>query len=125
MSEPPLHRAVDSPYRAAFDGSFRIDDAPSSVPDKKHSKLQREQRLSELVAEISELQHVLFADKRYSLLLIFQAMDAAGKDSTIRAVLTGVNPAGCSVHAFGRPSEEDLDHDFLWRTACRLPRRGQ
>jgi PPK2 family polyphosphate:nucleotide phosphotransferase len=125
MSKPHLHCAVDSPYLAAFDGSFRVADAPCSVSDKKSSKAQREQSLAQHVAEISELQHVLYADNRYSLLLIFQAMDAAGKDSTIRAVLTGVNPAGCSVHAFGRPSDEELDHDFLWRTACRLPSRGQ
>jgi len=125
MSKPLLHHAVDSPYRAPYDGSFRIAKAPTLVSDKKRSKIEREQNLTELVAEISQLQHVLHADNRYSLLLIFQAMDAAGKDSTIRAVLTGVDPAGCTVHAFKRPSEEELAHDFLWRTAWRLPSRGQ
>jgi len=68
---------------------------------------------------------VLYADNRYALLLIFQAMDAAGKDGTIRAVMEGVNPAGCQVFAFKQPSAEELDHDFLWRTTCRLPERGR
>lgn len=125
MSNTPLHCAVDSPYLAPFDGSFRVADAPTAVVNDKSSKAQREIRLAEQVAELSELQHRLYADNRYALLLVFQAMDAAGKDSTIRAVLTGVDPAGCSVHAFKRPSEEELEHDFLWRSAVRLPRRGQ
>jgi PPK2 family polyphosphate:nucleotide phosphotransferase len=68
---------------------------------------------------------VLYAHDRHAVLLIFQAMDAAGKDSTIRAVFSGVNPAGCQVFAFKRPSEEELDHDFLWRSARRLPERGR
>jgi PPK2 family polyphosphate:nucleotide phosphotransferase len=74
---------------------------------------------------LSELQRVLYSDDRYSVLLIFQAMDAAGKDSTIRAVLTGVNPAGCQVFSFKQPSKEELDHDFLWRTCRNLPERGR
>ncbi|WP_428311015.1 PPK2 family polyphosphate kinase [Hydrocarboniphaga sp.] len=123
MNEPKF--AVDSPYLTSFGGKFRIRDAPTLIVDKKRDKLQREQQLASLVAELSELQHVLYADNRYSLLLIFQAMDAAGKDSTIRAVLSGVDPAGCNVHAFKRPSDEELEHDFLWRTSCRLPARGQ
>lgn len=77
------------------------------------------------MAEIAELQQVLYAHDRYALLLIFQAMDAAGKDGTIRAVLSGVNPAGCHVTSFKVPCAEELDHDFLWRTTCRLPERGR
>jgi PPK2 family polyphosphate:nucleotide phosphotransferase len=123
MNDPKC--AVDSPYLTSFNGKFRIRDAPTLIADKKRDKAQREEKLAGLVAELSELQHVLYADNRYSLLLIFQAMDAAGKDSTIRAVLSGVDPAGCSVHAFKRPSDEELEHDFLWRTSCRLPARGQ
>ncbi len=68
---------------------------------------------------------MLFATDKYAVLCIFQAMDAAGKDSTIRAVFTGVNPAGCQVYSFKQPSAEELDHDFLWRTSLRLPERGR
>ena len=75
--------------------------------------------------QLSEWQHKLYADDRYALLLIFQAMDAAGKDSTIRHVLTGVNPAGCQVFSFKAPSTLELDHDFLWRHAKALPQRGR
>jgi PPK2 family polyphosphate:nucleotide phosphotransferase len=77
------------------------------------------------VSDISELQQVMYAHDRYALLLVFQAMDAAGKDGTIRAVLSGVNPAGCHVTSFKTPSAEELDHDFLWRTARQLPERGR
>jgi PPK2 family polyphosphate:nucleotide phosphotransferase len=68
---------------------------------------------------------MLYAQDRVSVLLVFQAMDAAGKDSTIRAVMSGINPAGCQVYSFKQPSREELDHDFLWRTTCRLPERGR
>jgi PPK2 family polyphosphate:nucleotide phosphotransferase len=68
---------------------------------------------------------MLYAQDRYAILLIFQAMDAAGKDGTIRAVMSGINPAGCQVFSFKQPSAEELDHDFLWRTATRLPERGR
>ena len=81
--------------------------------------------LKKLRKEIGELQHRLFAEDKNSLLLVFQAMDAAGKDSTIRAVLSGVNPAGCHVSSFKKPSAEELDHDYLWRSAIRLPERGR
>src|SRR6185437_1151752 len=70
-------------------------------------------------------QDMLYAQDRWSLLLIFQAMDAAGKDGTIKHVMSGVNPQGCQVYSFKQPSAEDLDHDFLWRYACRLPERGR
>ena len=71
------------------------------------------------------MQRMLYAQDRYAILLIFQAMDAAGKDGTIRAVMSGINPAGCQVFSFKQPSREELDHDFLWRTAKRLPERGR
>jgi len=74
---------------------------------------------------LSELQERLYAQNRWSLLLIFQGMDAAGKDSAIESVFEGVNPQGCDVHSFKRPSDEELDHDFMWRAACRLPERGR
>jgi len=77
------------------------------------------------VAELSSLQHLHYASNRYALLLIFQGMDAAGKDGAIRHVMSGVNPEGCEVFSFKQPSAEELEHDFLWRTTCRLPERGR
>lgn len=124
MAIPEYAAAADSPYRASFDGRWLIARAPTHV-DNPASKVEREALLAKRVTELSELQQVLRADRRHALLLVFQAMDAAGKDSTIRAVLTGIDPAGCSVQAFKRPSAEELDHDFLWRSTGRLPARGQ
>jgi len=110
---------------------FRLaDHSPSWLPehlrdlDKKERKNAAGELLADNVAELSEVQDLLYADDRYSLLLIFQAMDAAGKDGTIKHVMSGVNPQGCSVHSFKQPSAEELDHDFLWRFATRLPARG-
>jgi len=77
------------------------------------------------VQELSMLQRLLYASNNYSVLLIFQAMDAAGKDGAISHVLSGVNPQGCEVYSFKHPSAEELQHDFLWRTTCRLPARGR
>ena len=77
------------------------------------------------VGKLSALQRLLYASNGYSVLLIFQAMDAAGKDGAISHVLTGVNPQGCEVYSFKQPSPEELAHDFLWRTTCRLPARGR
>jgi PPK2 family polyphosphate:nucleotide phosphotransferase len=115
---------VDSPFLVPFDGSFQVasrDTAPTDPAKKSVLK----GHLNASNAEISELQHRMYADDRWSILMIFQAMDAAGKDGTIRAVLSGVNPAGCQVYSFKQPSSEELDHDFLWRTTCRLPERGR
>ncbi len=107
-----------------YTGDFRIDSAkthpPNDVSDKNHLK----QRLAELVEELDELQRRFYAHDQRALLLIFQAMDAAGKDSTIRAVMNGVDPAGCYVHSFKQPSQDELQHDFLWRTTLRLPSKG-
>jgi polyphosphate kinase 2 (PPK2 family) len=74
---------------------------------------------------LDELQRLLYAHDHYSLLLIFQAMDAAGKDGTIRAVMRGINPSGCQVLSFKQPSSQELDHDFLWQTTRCLPERGR
>ena len=89
------------------------------------SKKQYQKLLEEHVEELSSLQHLHYASNRYALLLIFQAMDAAGKDGAIRHVMSGVNPQGCQVFSFKHPSAEELDHDFLWRTTHRLPERGR
>ncbi len=115
----------DSPYRVPFDGSFRIDGASSAPPEDAERKRDLKQRLTDAVSELDRLQATMFAQDRYALLLVFQAMDAAGKDGTIRAVLTGVNPAGCQVYSFKQPSSLELDHDFLWRSVCALPERGR
>ena len=96
-------------------------------PDDTRS-LQLKRRTDALLEESAEvmakLQERLYAQDRWSVLLIFQAMDAAGKDGTIKHVMSGLNPRGCEVHSFKAPSSEELDHDFLWRTSARLPRRG-
>ncbi|MGQ0698059.1 MAG: PPK2 family polyphosphate kinase [Panacagrimonas sp.] len=120
-----MFKAVDSPYLVPFDGSFELAKSPTAPPRKAALKEAREQQLRSSVEELSELQKMLYAHDRYALLLVFQAMDTAGKDSTIRAVLSGVDPAGCEVYSFKRPSEPDLDHDFLWRTSQCLPQRGR
>lgn len=114
----------DSTFTVPFDGSFSIAESVTTPPEDTPGKKALEKKLQECVAQISGLQRKLYADNRYSLLLIFQAMDAAGKDGTIRAVMSGVNPAGCLVSAFKSPSDEELEHDWLWRTSRRLPERG-
>jgi PPK2 family polyphosphate:nucleotide phosphotransferase len=115
---------VESPHLVPFDGSFRVADALTQPPEDFDGKKESKARLKDLVNELDELQRVLYATDRDAILLVFQAMDAAGKDGTIRAVLRGVNPAGCQVFSFKQPSPLDLDHDFLWRTARLLPERG-
>ncbi|NOY91283.1 MAG: polyphosphate kinase 2 family protein [Deltaproteobacteria bacterium] len=114
-----------SEYLVPYDGSFRVSKSPTDKPKDAPEKDALKASLAEQVEAIAEQQRKLYADNSYSLLLVFQAMDAAGKDGTIRAVLTGVNPAGCQVHSFKRPSSEELDHDFLWRIQRALPERGR
>ena len=117
--------AAGSPYLVPFDGSFRVDRAATGPPDDAPGKDGNRARLAAATSELDDLQRRLYAENRHALLLIFQAMDAAGKDGTIRAVMSGVDPSGCQVHSFKAPSDEELDHDFLWRTAVRLPERGR
>lgn len=119
-----MFEAVPSPYLVPFDGSFEVETAPTApggVPDRKNAKLA----LREQIKSMRSLQKMLYAQNEWSVLLVFQAMDAAGKDGTIRAVMSGINPAGCQVFSFKKPSEQELDHDFLWRTSVRLPERGR
>lgn len=120
-----MFEAVSSDYLAPFDGSFKVKRALTAPPEDTPGKSKLKEQLAELNDELAELQPVLYADDRYSLLCVFQALDAAGKDGAIKAVFTGVNPVGCQVFAFKQPSEEELDHDFLWRTTIRLPERGR
>jgi PPK2 family polyphosphate:nucleotide phosphotransferase len=112
-------------HRVPFDGRFSISEFSTDPPDGMPSKKVLEEELDDLVDELDGLQQRLFADQRFAVLAVFQAMDAAGKDSTIRKVFSGVNPAGFRVHAFGRPSDLELRHDFLQRVAARLPERGK
>ena len=118
-----IHPPTDA-MQVPFDGSFRVADY-ATVPGEEPRKKDLQKSLKKRVAKISELQRKLYAHDRFAMLLVFQAMDAAGKDGTIRAVMSGVNPAGCQVYSFKAPSSEELDHDFLWRTASRLPERGR
>lgn len=98
---------------------------PTLVKPVYKSKKSYNKLLAEQVAELSDLQQLLYASNRYSLLLIFQAMDTAGKDGAIRHVMSGINPQGCQVFSFKHPSATELDHDFLWRTTQCLPERGR
>ena len=117
--------AISHPYLVPADNSFRYDRTSTQPPKSAPSKKLCEKRLQEFIIDLDELQRRLYAHDKYALLLIFQAMDAAGKDGTIRAVMQGVDPTGCQVFSFKQPSHLELDHDFLWRTTCRLPERGR
>ena len=97
---------------------------PTLVKPFYKSKDHYKEILEQHISELSDLQNILYADNRYSLLLIFQAMDAAGKDGAIKHVMSGVNPQGCQVFSYKHPSPQELDHDFLWRTTRDLPPRG-
>jgi PPK2 family polyphosphate:nucleotide phosphotransferase len=124
MAKQVLFEPVDNPYLVPFDGSFKIKKAPTE-PDNNPGKKENLKALEESVEKLAKLQAKLYAHDRYSVILIFQALDAAGKDGTIRAVMSGVNPQGCQVYAFKQPSSEELDHDFLWRVQRALPERGR
>ncbi len=118
-----------APYTIVGGKSFRLkdhdpDDLGGSRLIKGLNKQSSAALFEEGTQQLARLQELLYADRRWSLLLIFQAMDAAGKDGTIKHVLSGVNPQGCLVHSFKAPSSEELGHDFLWRCAVRLPERG-
>jgi len=102
-----------------------LDEFSTSSTGKYKSRKSAEKNLASGIAELSELQDKLYAHDRYSLLIIFQAMDAAGKDGTIKHVMSGVNPQGCQVSTFKAPSAEELDHDYLWRCMKQLPERGK
>ncbi len=109
-----------------FDGSqkFEMSKAKTRFKDIYDDKEEYEAMLAESAREMDELQSMMYAHNRYGLLVIFQAMDAAGKDGTIKHVLSGVNPVGVKIHSFKRPTDTELGHDFLWRTNSVLPQRG-
>jgi PPK2 family polyphosphate:nucleotide phosphotransferase len=112
-------------FRVSDPKRFRLRQVDPADTWRLRSKEQAAGMLQQGIQRLAELQEMLYAKDQWSLLLIFQAMDAAGKDSTIKHVMSGVNPQGCQVHSFKQPSPEELDHDFLWRTTCRLPERGR
>lgn len=117
-------------FRVDPDEKFRLADhdaewaGDKDVPVEKRKEFA-EESLTQDVSELAEAQELLYADDSWSLLVIFQAMDAAGKDGTIKHVMSGVNPQGCQVYSFKHPSSEELDHDFLWRCNKALPERGR
>ncbi len=111
LVEPGKPISLKKDFDPAYSGNFK----------------DKEETLTELRLNIEQLacqQDILYANDTYALLVVLQALDAAGKDSTIKHVMSGVNPQGCEVHSFKAPSQEELDHDYLWRAAKRLPRRG-
>ncbi len=103
----------------------RLVDCPTLIKPFYRSKKDYQDRLEEDTQELSDQQSVLNASGQYALLIIFQAMDAAGKDGAIKHVMSGVNPQGCRVYSFKQPSDKELKHDFLWRAVCKLPERGE
>jgi PPK2 family polyphosphate:nucleotide phosphotransferase len=120
-------RAFSRPYRITDGEKFRLEDvdpgdtAGLEAEDKPRAK----EALQTGIEALAELQDMLYAQDRWAALLIFQAMDAAGKDGAIKHVMSGVNPQGCQVASFKAPSAEDLDHDYLWRCTKHLPERGR
>ena len=112
-------------FRARPGTKVKLKEWPTRVKPFCKSKKRYQKLLEEHVEELSSLQRLHYASNRYALLLIFQAMDAAGKDGAIRHVMSGVNPQGCEVFSFNQPSAEELEHDFLWRTTRHLPERGR
>jgi len=112
-------------FRVPAGKKVDLDKWPTRVPPFCKSKEKYQTILEKHVASLSALQQLHYASGRYAILLIFQGMDSAGKDGAIRHVMSGVNPEGCEVFSFKQPSAEELKHDFLWRTTCRLPERGR
>lgn len=122
--ERRVGRFID-PFRITDGSGFRMDDIDPGDTQGVKSKEEAEGLLRRGVTMLAEMQEKLYAQDRWAVLLIFQAMDAAGKDGAIKHVLSGVNPQGCQVYSFKSPSTEELDHDFMWRCARNLPERGR
>ncbi|MEN8210555.1 MAG: PPK2 family polyphosphate kinase [Thermodesulfobacteriota bacterium] len=120
-----MFSAKKSPYLVPFNSHFKHSDFSAQPPDDVLKKKKLKKQLEVCIEQIAQLQRIFYAHDQYALLLVFQAMDAGGKDSTIRAVMSGINPAGCQIFSFKQPSKEALDHDFLWRSSKRLPERGR
>ncbi|CAL8981504.1 hypothetical protein RHODGE_RHODGE_00899 [Rhodoplanes serenus] len=115
-----------APYRVTKGRKFELSDiAPDDTNGLDIEKEEAKLYIAAGVTRLSEMQEMLYAQDRWSVLLIFQAMDAAGKDGAIKHVMSGVNPQGCEVHSFKQPTSTELDHDYLWRCFCKLPERGR
>jgi len=119
------HKSIHKRFRVKEGEKVKLKQWPTRTRPLYNSKEHYEELLQKQIKDLSELQNTLYADNRFALLLIFQAMDAAGKDGVIKHVMSGVNPQGCQVFSFKHPSAEELDHDFLWRTTRCLPERGR
>src|SRR5579862_851462 len=117
--------AISDDFRVPPGKDVNLAKWPTSVDRLYKTKQEYKKLLREHVDQLSSLQRLHYASNRHALLLIFQGMDASGKDSAIAHVMSGVNPQGCRVYSFKQPSEVELKHDFLWRTTCVLPERGQ
>ena len=115
---------LSDPYRINHDKKFRLKDFDPASTAHVHSKEQAQELLDKGIADMRDLQDKLYAQDRWSVLIVLQGMDAAGKDGVIKHVMSGVNPQGCEVYSFKQPSVEDLNHDFMWRSNRRLPERG-
>src|SRR5436190_18433820 len=113
------------PYRVSDGDQFRLKDFDPQDTGEFKSKEEAKGLLQKSVAHIEELQDKLYAQEQWCPLLIFQSMDAAGQDGAIKHVMSGINPQGCQVYSFKAPSNEELDHDYLWRTTRNLPERGR
>jgi len=113
------------PFRVREGEKVKLKQWPTKVEPFYQSKEDYQKILAAHVKELSTLQSLLYAGNRHAILLIFQAMDAAGKDGAIKHVMSGINPQGCEVFSFKHPSATELEHDFLWRTTCCLPERGR
>jgi PPK2 family polyphosphate:nucleotide phosphotransferase len=111
-------------YRVADGKNFRLKDFDPADTRHWHSEAAAQEKLQQDISRMADLQNKLYAQDQWAILFIFQAMDAAGKDGTIKHVMSGVNPEGCQVHSFKTPSDAELQHDFLWRTTQNLPERG-
>lgn len=120
-----MFTAVKNRYLVPFQNDFLYSESQTRPPKNAPDKSACKKMLKKQIKKLRLLQKKLYASDQFSVLLVFQAMDAGGKDSTIRAVMSGINPAGCQVFSFKQPSKEELDHDFLWRSARCLPERGR
>jgi PPK2 family polyphosphate:nucleotide phosphotransferase len=125
MAEGMKMKIDSKDFRVRPGEKVQLSEWPTTVKPFCKSKKQYRKLLGEHVDELSALQRLHYASNRYALLLIFQGMDAAGKDGAIRHVMSGVNPQGCQVFSFKQPSADELEHDFLWRTTRCLPERGR
>ncbi len=130
VAEPETLKIIDTKKLDPSDYIFRpkrdrVSKLDTSQTKPFHSKDEGKAFLSRDIDRMAELQDVLYAESKHAVLIVFQAMDAAGKDSTIKHVMGGINPQGCQVYSFKQPSTEELDHDYLWRSAKALPERGR